>query len=668
MHFLDRPITLLISLLFSLQSFAKLFDDVTIDNIVYSYENGHAVAANGKNASGSVTLPKEVTFKRQEFKDGQWTDVTKTVPVTKVAGSCFIDNAKITYISFNENVTTIGGSAFKGCKLLCAGASSTLKIPKSVTSVGLNAFKESGIREACWETNISIPDGAFYNCANLVSIKFNSTSGIGEFAFSGCTSLKSISIPQSCTTIGKSSFWGCTALTGAKFHKKLNLIGESAFRKSGLISIEFGEGCENLTIDQYAFAGCSELKSITFLEGKQIIIQELAFYNIPKLERINFANGVTVIGAGNFCYCPILENFQLPNTIEAVGIRHDEHIPLGCFNNCQSLTKIDLPANVADKTIELYYSFCECETLKEATKAPNQNYIDDKCFQLCPMLGAVTTRKPSPSNVISRASRANAKTIIRNGSFDGCENLERFDCEFSLEEGGGFMWCNRLKFDTYHIPYNEIVPTRATPSCFVKHVTMPISVRQLNQEAIPYAGTVSIPDFLRIIYNRALYASEMTEIVLPDSLHSVYEFCIAAPKLQKLKMKSEIPPVFRKYDGSPYTLAELINSGPYIISSAYNIPLYVPKGTAEAYKNAPGWSKFKEIIEYGENSAVDDISITAPTVSVEGGRIVVSGSVPVMIFNLSGILLYNGNSDNIPALPKGLYIVKAAATTTKISL
>lgn len=327
-----------------------------------------------------------------------------------------------------------------------------------------------------------------------------------------------------------------------------------------------------------------------------------------------------------------------------------------------------MPANVADKTIELYYSFCECETLKEATKAPNQNYIDDKCFQLCPMLGAVTTRKPSPSNVISRASRANAKTIIRNGSFDGCENLERFDCEFSLEEGGGFMWCNRLTFDTYHIPYNEIVPTRATPSCFVKHVTMPMSVRQLNQEAIPYAGTVSIPDSLRIIYNRALYASEMTEIVLPDSLHSVYEFCIAAPKLQKLKMKSEIPPVFRKYDGSPYTLAELINSGPYIISSAYNIPLYVPKGTAEAYKNAPGWSKFKEIIEYGENSAVDDISITAPTVTVEGGRIVVSGSVPVMIFNLSGILLYNGNSDNIPALPKGLYIVKAAATTTKISL
>ena len=107
---------------------------------------------------------------------------------------------------------------------------------------------------------------------------------------------------------------------------------------------------------------------------------------------------------------------------------------------------------------------------------------------------------------------------------------------------------------------------------------------------------------------------------------------------------------------------------PYIIYDADKIPLYVPRGTAEAYKNAPGWSDFKKIIEYGENSAVDDISISAPTVTVEDGRIVVSGSVPVMIFNLSGTMLYNGLSDNIPALPKGLYIVKAAATTDKISL
>ena len=160
--------------------------------------------------------------------------------------------------------------------------------------------------------------------------------------------------------------------------------------------------------------------------------------------------------------------------------------------------------------------------------------------------------------------------------------------------------------------------------------------------------------------------------MLPDSLHSVQERCITALALQKLTLKSKTPPVFYKENGDKYTLEEIENassySKPYIIYNADKIPLFVPRGTAEAYRNAPGWHQFKEIIEYGENSAVDDISITAPTVTVEGGRIVVSGSVPVMIFNLSGTMLYNGNSDNIPAIPKGLYIVKAAATTAKISL
>lgn len=140
--------------------------------------------------------------------------------------------------------------------------------------------------------------------------------------------------------------------------------------------------------------------------------------------------------------------------------------------------------------------------------------------------------------------------------------------------------------------------------------------------------------------------------------------------LQKLTLKSKTPPFFYKENDDKYTLEEIESASirPYIIYDADKIPLYVPRGTAEAYKNAHGWKDFKEIIEYGEDSVVDDISISAPTVTVEGGRIVVSGSVPVMIFNLSGTMLYNGNSDNIPALSKGLYIVKAAATTTKISL
>ncbi|MBP2690742.1 MAG: leucine-rich repeat domain-containing protein [Muribaculaceae bacterium] len=562
MHSFLRISILLLSILIGIQVFAENFEDKTINNITYTYISGknnikaHAKVISGKNASGNITLPNEVEFHKKEWnKDkGIYDDVYATVPVCVIGSRSFSKNVNIQSVTANyidsiessafegctslvqvkagntlkkikdrafsgctalksinlpnPGLISIGDAAFKDCKLLYAN--STLKIPQSVTSVGAHAFSGCGAKEVAWNAPIAIPDRAFSGCENLASISLGNTNGIGAYAFCGCKSLNSIgTIPRSCTSIGDYAFSSCTSLLSFTLSNGLTDIGEYAFSGTAITSLNFPEGCNNLTIHANAFYECWALKHISSLNSKNIIIEKEAFSGLRQLETILFSEGIVKIGANNFSDCPLLKDFELPNTIEQIG-DYDIHkngykeILYGCFNNCPLLTKIDLPANVADKTIELYYSFCECETLNKASKAPNQNYIDDKCFQRCPMLGAVTTRKPSQSNVTSRASRSNAKSIIRNGSFDDCENLEHFDCEFTLEEGGGFMWCNKLKFDTYHIPYNEIVPSRATPSCFVKHVTMPMSVRQLNRSAITKAGTISIPDSLRVIQKWAL--------------------------------------------------------------------------------------------------------------------------------------------------------------------
>ena len=64
----------------------------------------------------------------------------------------------------------------------------------------------------------SIGDLAFSGCTGLTSITIpDSVSSIGDGAFSGCTGLTSITIPDSVTSIGDFAFIGCTDLTSIEF-------------------------------------------------------------------------------------------------------------------------------------------------------------------------------------------------------------------------------------------------------------------------------------------------------------------------------------------------------------------------------------------------------------------------------------------------------------------
>lgn len=714
---LNRFVALFFSSLISIQCFASL--DVPIDGVVYTYNKTYAfVSYVEKDITGDIILKDEITFKDvTEFENGVYVKKEKTVPVTVIDSRVFQDRKKITsitangiirvgehafsgctslrrvklgdklveimtnaffgctaleYINLPAGLTTIGGSCFKGCESLFSA--STLKIPSSVTSVGEKAFHGSGVKEVDWASQVAVPQYAFYDCKNLASINLHRTCGIGYSAFHDCTSLESIAIPQSCTTIENFAFYECSALTSVTLHKFLNIIGRCAFSNTGITNLKIPEGCENLIIGESAFASCSELKNIAFLDSKKIVIQSYAFSEIVKLEYLHLGKGITEIEPNNFNDCSLLRNLELPNTIERIGgtvVDSSGNVYYyGCFKRCPLLTKVDLPVNVEGKMINLYDSFNRCDGLENVTVAPEQVYNYYSSFRECPKLNGVVKRKTNANSVISRTQRANEVSIVGAGSFSDCPELERFECEFTVE-GNAFYSCPKLKFDSYHIKYTETVPSYAAPVCYVRNVTMPSSVREIESNGVPYAGTVTIPDSLRIIHEYAINALEMSEIVLPDSLHTVYRECIIGGKkvLNKLTLKSKTPPVFLKDDGTPYTIDEINNSYAYIVRYAnYYISLYVPKGTAEAYRNAPGWHSFKEIIEYGESSAIDDVAISAPTVTVEGGRIVVAGSVPVTIFNMSGTMIYSGSSDRIPALPKGLYIVNASGSATKVSI
>ncbi|MBE6861452.1 MAG: hypothetical protein E7497_00935 [Ruminococcus sp.] len=152
----------------------------------------------------------------------------------------------------------------------CDTSATEVEIPSgidgvSVTSIGDWAFSDCDVM-----TTITIPDSvasigdmAFTDCGAMATITIpDSVTSIGASAFFSCTSLTSITIPDSVTSIGDYAFYACYALTSITIPDSVTGIGKAAFYYcEALTSITIPDSV--ISIGDSAFWGCSALTSIT---------------------------------------------------------------------------------------------------------------------------------------------------------------------------------------------------------------------------------------------------------------------------------------------------------------------------------------------------------------------------------------------------------------------
>ncbi len=129
--------------------------------------------------------------------------------------------------------------------------SGNVAIPTSVTYNG-KTYNVTSIRSC-----------AFMNCSSLTSVTIpNSVTSIGNGAFSGCSGLTSITIPNSVTSIDPNAFEGCSSLTSITIPPGIKIIDFNTFKGcSSLVSFNIPD---NVTkIEGFAFEGCSSLTAIS---------------------------------------------------------------------------------------------------------------------------------------------------------------------------------------------------------------------------------------------------------------------------------------------------------------------------------------------------------------------------------------------------------------------
>ena len=287
----------------------------------------------------------------------------------------------------------------------------------------------------------SIDRYAFSGCTRLKSVTIpNSVTSIGYNAFGGCTSLASIDIPNSVTSIGDSVFYGCTSLASIDIPNSVTSIGFSAFYGcNSLASINIQNSVTSIGFS--AFQGCTSLASID-IPNSVTRINHYAFSGCTSLASIDIPNSVTSIGDSVFYGCTSLASVDIPNSVTSIGD--------SVFSGCTSLTNVDLKSCNYIKD----YMFQGCTSLKNVTFSANLSSIGDFSFEGCKSLETINI----PNKVSS----------IGNSAFSGCTALTTVYLPTSVKTigNGAFRYCTSLA-DVYYAgdaaqwnaikiePYNE---------------------------------------------------------------------------------------------------------------------------------------------------------------------------------------------------------------------
>lgn len=163
-----------------------------------------------------------------------------------------------------------------------------------------------------------IKEKAFSYCSNITKLVLpESIAEIGAEAFRNCYHLKSAELPESLTILPRNLFDECKRLESVKFSAKTETIGDQAFARCEMLAeIEIPATAVNLGED--VFSGTAWLKAKR-LENPFVVVNRILIDGHACSGDITLPDTADYVGAGAFSYNYDIVNVVIPAHIRSIG-------------------------------------------------------------------------------------------------------------------------------------------------------------------------------------------------------------------------------------------------------------------------------------------------------------------------------------------------------------